>query len=94
MTASPVASFSGAALRPTITWPVLTPVRIAIRTPIALQLSLSARSASRISDGRADRTQRVVLMHLRHAEDRHDGVADELLHGAAVALEPPCIVSK
>src|SRR5262249_47180050 len=35
--------------------------------------------------GRAYGTQRVVLVGLRHAEDRHDGVADELLDAAAVA---------
>ena len=29
----------------------------------------------------------VVLVRQRGAEERHDGVADELLHGAAVALE-------
>jgi len=31
--------------------------------------------------------QRVVLAHNRHAEDGHHGVADELLDGAAVALD-------
>ena len=31
----------------------------------------------------------VVLVRRRGAEDRHDGVADELLHGPAVALEVP-----
>jgi hypothetical protein len=31
--------------------------------------------------------QGVVLVHLRDAEDGHDGVADELLDGAAVPLD-------
>ena len=38
-------------------------------------------------DGGANRPERVVLVRLRDAEDRHHGVADELLHGAAVPLE-------
>ena len=38
-------------------------------------------------DGRADGPQRVVLVHDRHAEDGHDLVSDELLHGAAVRLD-------
>ena len=37
--------------------------------------------------GRAQRPQRVVLVHDRSAEHGHDRVADELLHGAAVMLE-------
>ena len=32
-------------------------------------------------------TQRIVLVHDRYAEDRHHGVADELLHDAAVTLD-------
>ena len=35
----------------------------------------------------AARAQRIVLVRLRDAEDREDGVADELLHRAAVTLE-------
>ena len=31
--------------------------------------------------------QRVVLVHGRHAEDRHHGVPDELLHRPPVALQ-------
>ena len=38
-------------------------------------------------DGGADCSQSVVLVHMRNAEYRHDGVADEFLDGAAVALE-------
>ena len=38
-------------------------------------------------EGRAYRSQGVVLVDLRDTEDRHRRVADELLHRAAVALE-------
>ena len=38
-------------------------------------------------DGGPHGAERVVLVHLRHAEDRHHGVADELLDGAAVPLD-------
>jgi hypothetical protein len=34
-----------------------------------------------------DRALRIVLVRNRGAEERHDGVADELLHSAAEALE-------
>ena len=37
--------------------------------------------------GGAHGPERVVLVHGRHAEDGHDRVADELLHGPAVALD-------
>src|SRR6266508_5380995 len=37
----------------------------------------------------SDRAQGVVLVHLGHAEDGHDRVADELLDRAAVALDDP-----
>ena len=37
--------------------------------------------------GRANGAQGVVLANRRHAEDRHDGIADELLEGAAVPLD-------
>ena len=41
--------------------------------------------------GGADGAQGVVLVRHRYAEDGHDGVADELLDRAAVALDrPPC----
>ena len=36
---------------------------------------------------RADGSERVVLVQRRDSEDRHDGIADELLHRAAVSLE-------
>jgi hypothetical protein len=35
----------------------------------------------------ADRALRIVLVRRRRAEERHDGIPDELLDGAAVALE-------
>ena len=38
-------------------------------------------------DRGANSPERVVLVRLRDAEDRHHGVADELLHRAAVPLE-------
>ena len=42
-----------------------------------------------VADGerRPDRTLRVVLVCDGSAEDGHDGIADELLHGAAEALD-------
>ena len=40
-------------------------------------------------DCRTQRTERVVLVHHRHAENGHHRVADELLHAAAVALGNP-----
>ena len=36
---------------------------------------------------RAHRAQRIVLAHLRHAEDGDHGIADELLDAAAVPLD-------
>ena len=38
---------------------------------------------------RSDGPQRVVLVQLRHAENRHHRVADELLHRSAVPLHRP-----
>ena len=35
------------------------------------------------------RSKRIVLVQHRHAEHRHHGVADELLHRAAMALDDP-----
>ena len=37
--------------------------------------------------GRAHCSQRVVLVRSRHTEDRHHGVADELLHRPTVPLD-------
>ena len=59
-----------------------------MRTPkLALELvvELSERHAQ---VGRSShRTQRVVLVQLGNPEDGHHGIADELLHRAAVAHE-------
>jgi len=38
-------------------------------------------------DGGTARAERVVLVHDGHAEHGHHGIADELLHGAAVPLD-------
>ena len=38
-------------------------------------------------DGSACRSQRIILVDDRHAEDGHDRVADELLDGAAMPLD-------
>ena len=51
----------------------------------SLQPELGKRVAH--LDGRAARPQRVVLVHLRDAEDGHHCVADELLHRSAVRLD-------
>ena len=75
MTASPVASRSSV---PVTTSPVLTPIR-----PSKPEL----RQRVTHLDRRPHRAQCVVLVHHRHAEDGHHGVADELLDGAAVALD-------
>ena len=76
LTASPVTSVSPSP--PTTTSPVLTPIR-ASRPCSAI--------AARISAGGSHRAQCVVLVRDRNPEDRHDRVADELLDGAAVALD-------
>ena len=53
--------------------------------------ALEAELGERVShlDRRSDGAERVVLVHDRHAEHGHHGVADELLDGAAVALDDP-----
>ena len=50
---------------------------------------LDAQLRERVAhlDRRAQRPERVVLVHDRHAEHRHHRVADELLDAAAVALD-------
>ena len=63
---------------------MLIPIRTS-RCSVALTVELG--DALVHGDGRAHRAQGVVLVHERHAEDRHDLVADELLHGAAVRLD-------
>ena len=54
-----------------------------------LTLELVVQPCERVGDlrGRADGTDRVVLVDPRDAEDRHHGVPDELLDRAAVPLE-------
>ena len=83
-----ISSPRAAASRPETTSPVLTP----IRSPT----SASCRSAIRAAKPANRRGQRapcqhgslgVVLVRLRHAEHRQDGVADELLGHAAEALD-------
>ena len=74
-TASPVASRSSV---PVTTSPVMTPIRPS-------QPELGQRVAH--LDRRPHGAQRVVLVQHRHAEHGHHGVADELLHAAAVPLD-------
>ena len=57
--------------------------RLEVHVAVAVELG----DALVHGDGRAHRAQRVILVHHRHAEDGHDLVADELLHGAAVCLD-------
>ena len=60
-----------------------------------LELAVEAGEGRPHLGGGAHRPQRVVLVDARNAEDRHDGVADELLDRAAVALEGrSCIAAK
>ena len=55
----------------------------------AVALQLRAQRGARVTqlDGGADRTQRVVLVQLGHAEDPYDRVADEPLHRAPMPLD-------
>ena len=54
---------------------------------IALQLFVERDERFPHLTRRAHRADRVVLVHVRDAEDRHHRVTDELLDGAAVAFE-------
>ncbi len=81
LTTSPEAMpspLSGRASRATSASPVVIPMRTS-----------SSPSGERVADRerRAHRTLRVVLVRDRSTEHGHDRVADELLHGAAEALE-------
>ncbi len=76
LTASPVTSVSPSP--PTTTSPVLTPIRA------SSPCSDDRRSHLR---GGSDSAERVVLVRDRNPEDGHHRVADELLDGAAVALD-------
>ncbi len=48
-------------------------------TPDSIPIRTSSGSASPNGQAGANRAQRVVLVHLRHSEDRHHGIADEFL---------------
>ena len=87
-TASPVTSAWPAAGSPATTSPVFTPIRRRERDAL-VAFELLVEPAQRLAHlgGRADRAQGIVLVHTRDPEHRHDGVADELLDGAAVALD-------
>ena len=65
--------------------PVLTAMRTC-RSSAGLA-SFSSWTASRDRERSAHRTLGIVLVRDRRAEDGHDRVADELLHGAAEALD-------
>ena len=53
------------------------------------RLHAELRQGSAHLVGGADGSQRVVLVDVRDAEHRHDGVPHELLNGAAVCLDDP-----
>ena len=95
LTASPVASRCCAVGSPATTSPVLTPIRLPMRTPYSRSSSSFSRSsapthARRRRGRRAPRRPRGP----REAEDRHHRVADELLDRAAVALDRSVTVAK
>ena len=73
---------------PATTSPVLTPVRKRMAMPRSASSS-TFRCHQALADlgGRPHRAQRVILVQLRDAEDRHHRVADELLDRPAVALD-------
>ena len=72
---------------PTITSPVLTPVRVAIRTPYSRARSSFTRASLTHLERRSHCPNRIVFVHRGHAEHSHDRVADELLDRAAVPFE-------
>ena len=55
----------------------------------ALELEIRIQDGQGFADlrRRANGPERVILVHLGHAEDRHHRVADELLHRSAVRLD-------
>jgi len=88
-TVSPVTNVSPAEGSPATTSPVLMPIRIwRSGAEVPLELGVERRQELPHLRGGAHRAERVVLVPRRHAEDRHDGVADELLDGPAVLLDP------
>ena len=54
---------------------------------VALELRVQEFELGAHIDRGTNRTERIVLVALRDAEDRHHGIADELLDGRAVAFE-------
>ena len=73
---------------PKMTSPVAMPVRTTSRTPQVCSSSVVQGGQGALAlGGRLDRSQRVVVVPDRQPEDRHDGVADDLLDRAAVRLE-------
>ena len=74
---------SGRAPSATTASPVVTAARTAMLEPFVSQLLDRLEDPER----RANRALGVVLVRDGRAEDRHDGVADELLHRAAEALD-------
>ena len=72
---------------PTITSPVLTPVRVAIRTPYSREVVVHAGESLTHLERRSHCPNRIVFVHCGHAEHGHDRVADELLDRAAVPFE-------
>ena len=51
------------------------------------QLAVQVGEGGAHLSGRADRSKRIVVVDCRDAEDRHHGIADELLDRPAVPLE-------
>ena len=73
---------------PVTTSPVLTPIRSDERGAVVPgQLLVESRDLFPDAGCRAHRPEGVVLVHDRDAEDGQHGVADELLHRPAVALD-------
>src|SRR5438874_2163499 len=66
----------------------VTSVQAPSRSTRASSSRRNASSRARPTSGESSlRAEGVVLVDVRDAEDGHDGVADELLHCAAVALD-------
>ena len=88
LTVSPVIRVVPVAGSPTTTSPVFTPGPEPDRKA-AFELEVRVEDGQRLADlgGRANGPERIVLVHLRHAEDGHHRVADELLHRSPVRLD-------
>jgi hypothetical protein len=61
--------------------------RLKLDAPCALELLVQVMQHLSHLDGGAHGTQGVVFVDAWHAENRHDGIADELLDDASVALD-------